>query len=394
MRIGVDACCWSNRRGFGRFTRELLRELVAGDRKNEYLFFVDQATASLSDFPEGIAKLVAQTKAPPTTAASASGRRSLKDLWSLSRQVLKHQVDLFFFPAVYSYFPVLNRSKIIVTLHDVIAELHPDLVFPNKRLQLFWDLKRNLAIRQAHLILTVSQHSKRQLVNFLRLPERRIRSISEAADPVFTACAGKNGDQLETLRKYGLRMNSRFLLYVGGISPHKNLNTLLNAFREVTLAPSFADVRLVLVGDYQDDPFHSSYSALMHQINDTGLKDKVVFTGFVTDQDLAILYGAATAFVLPSFEEGFGLPAIEAMACGAPVVCSDRGSLREIVAEAGLFFNPADVTAMAQALKCVLADDRLRQQMRERGVKRAPLFTWKKAAKDTLAIFEEVAATK
>src|SRR6266508_1305912 len=129
MRIGVDACCWSNRRGFGRFTRELLRAIVANDPNNEYLFFVDRETAVSCELPEDVEKVVAPTTVSPMNAASATGRRSLQDIWCLSRQVLRHDVDLFFFPAVYSYFPILNRAKIIVTLHEVIPERHPELVF-------------------------------------------------------------------------------------------------------------------------------------------------------------------------------------------------------------------------------------------------------------------------
>src|SRR3989338_5248103 len=180
MRIGVDACCWSNKRGFGRFTRELLNAMVSIDQKNEYLFFVDKDTALTNKFPERVKIAVAQTSVAPTKAASASGRRSIRDLWAMSRLVMKHDMDIFFFPAVYSYFPIYTRAKIIVTIHDVIAELYPKLVFPDKRLNLFWRLKQYLANRQAHIILTVSEYSREQIIKYLKIPESRVKAISEA----------------------------------------------------------------------------------------------------------------------------------------------------------------------------------------------------------------------
>ena len=388
MRIGVDACCWSNRRGFGRFTRELLRAMVRSDAANDYVFFVDKSTADECTLPEEVETIVVSTRAAPTDAASAAGRRSLEDVLAFSREVLKHDLQLFFFPAVYSYFPVFNRAKIIVTLHDVIAERHPDLVFPNSRLQFYWNLKRKIALRQADLILTVSENSKRELVTFLGLPERRIRSISEAADPVFTVLP-RNGEMQEMLRRYKIEPSTRFLLYVGGISPHKNLDALIAAFRELSTDPCFADLKLVLVGDYRDDPFLSAYHSLKRQIRSAALEDRVIFTGFVPDQDLALLYNAAALFVLPSLEEGFGLPVIEAMACGAPVVSSDRGSLPEVLGDAGRFFDPQDTGMLTGILKQVLTDDALRTEMRSKGLQRTPQFTWAKAANDTLAVFEE-----
>ncbi len=389
MRIGVEACCWSNRRGFGRFTRELLEALLAVDNKNEYLFFVDQETASSDGIPDQVQTVVAATRQSPTEAASASGRRALGDLWALSREVLKYDLDLFFFPAVYSYFPILNRTKIIVTLHDVIADHHPDLIFPNKKLKLFWKLKQNLAIRQADLILTVSENAKQQIVDYFHLPESRVRVISEAARPVF-AVVPRDEKTVQVLRRYKLEPDERFLLYVGGISPHKNLHALVAAYHQLMQNSRFADVKLVLVGDYKDDSFYSAYPSLKRYVDELGLGEKVIFTGFITDQDLAYLYNVATLLVMPSFEEGFGLPAIEAMSCGTPVVSSNRGSLPEVLGEVGRFFDPYDHQSMVGVLQDVLSDDSQRKKMSEGGLQRAQQFTWNKAAKDALSIFESV----
>ena len=179
--------------------------------------------------------------------------------------------------------------------------------------------------------------------------------------------------------------------HVGGISPHKNLGRLVDAFEALSLNPSVADVRLVLVGDYAGDVFHSDYPRLKEQIESLGLSHRVTLTGFVPDDDLVHLYNAAQLLVFPSLEEGFGLPAVEAMACGTPVVASDRGSLPEIVGEAGLLFDPMDAHAIERALESVLRDDDLRAGMAQRGLARSSLFTWENAARRTIAHPEALA---
>jgi glycosyltransferase involved in cell wall biosynthesis len=391
MRIGVDATCQNNKRGFGRFTNELLEALLEVDTTNEYLFFVDGHTANGHALPARVKTIVANTEFSPMKAASADGRRSLKDLWAMSRQVWRHQVDVFFFPAVYSYFPVFNRTKIVVTIHDVIADHHPELIFPNAKSKFFWKLKQNAAIRQANLIATVSEYSKRQIVEYFKLPESRLRIISEAARPVFKVLPP--GEAMsKTLARYGLQPDEKFLLYVGGISPHKNLSALIEAFERIGTTPEHPDYKLVLVGDYKDDPFFSAYPALKKQTAELGLENRVIFTGFIPDEDLAYLYNAAALLVFPSLEEGFGLPAIEAMACGTPVAASNCGSLPEVLGPAGRFFDPRDRQNMAEVIKQILADDRLRSTMKEKGLIRAQEFLWKKAARETLAIFNELAA--
>jgi len=389
MRIGVDACCWSNKRGFGRFTRELLNAMVSIDQKNEYLFFVDKDTALTNKFPERVKIAVAQTSVAPTKAASASGRRSVKDLWAMSRLVMKHDMDIFFFPAVYSYFPIYTRAKIIVTIHDVIAELYPKLVFPDKRLNLFWRLKQYLANRQAHIILTVSEYSREQIIKYLKIPESRVKAISEAPKEIFTLLP-HNKEMSQALEKYQLENKQRFVLYVGGISPHKNLGTLVEVHAQLIKNQEFCDVKLVLVGDYKDDSFYTNYQILKQQISGLGLEKQIIFTGFIQDQELAYLYNAASLLVFPSLQEGFGLPAIEAMACGTPVAASNAGSLPEIIGEAGSFFNPGNSVEMLDTIRNLLSNNTLREKMRQDGLMRAKQFSWEKAARDTLLIFDEL----
>lgn len=393
MKIGIDASCWGNKRGFGRFTRELLDALVALDDVNEYLFFIDSETKDTDDMPERVRKVTAKTSHSQVEAASADGRRSLRDIWAMTRTVSKHDVDIFFFPAVYSYFPVLNRTRIVLTLHDVIADHHPELIFPNTQSRLLWKLKQNIAIKQADLIATVSEYSKNEISEYFGIPPSRMRIISEAARPVFKVLPKTNGF-VSTLAKYSLDPGHRFLLYVGGISPHKNIATLISAYKQIADADRPDSPKLVLVGDYKDDPFFSAYPSLKKQVGELALDDKVIFTGFIPDEELAYLYNAATLLVFPSLEEGFGLPAMEAMACGTPVAASKTGSLPEVLGPVGRFFDPLNVNEMAAVIGNVLDNEPMRQQMSSYGIERANGFGWKKAAEDTLAIFEELGAAK
>jgi glycosyltransferase involved in cell wall biosynthesis len=307
----------------------------------------------------------------------------------MSREVWKYNLDLFFFPAVYSYYPILNRTKIVVTIHDMIPKLHPRQVFPSKKLRLFWTLKEYLAVRQANLILTVSEHSKQEITRLHRLSESRVATISEGPDVAFRPIQ-LNGQLDLALKGHKLDPSERFLLYVGGISPHKNLKGLVQAYFELTGDPTFSDLKLVLVGNYQNDSFLSDYSSLNELINRLHLEEKVIFTGHIDDNDLVSLYNAASLLAFPSLQEGFGLPAVEAMACGTPVAASNLGSLPEIVGDAGLFFDPLNKDDMLGVLKRILSDDDLRKDMRRKGLERAKQFSWEKAARDLLTIFENL----
>ena len=389
MRIGVDACCWSNKRGYGRFTRELLKALIEVDQKNDYWFFVDEATASLNKFPEKVKVIVAPTRVTPTEAASSSGHRSLRDLWVMTRKVMKHDLDLFFFPTVYSYFPIMNQSKIVMTIHDMIPEQYPDEVFNSRKQRLFWKIKQYLAILQSHVICTVSEHSKQQIIKYCNMPESRIHVISEAPSTIFKVLP-RDKQMEKVLRHYRLDLRERFLLHVGGISPHKNLRALIDVFHSLTINPMFSDVKLILVGDYQSDSFLSNYPALKQQLKQLRLDKKVVFTGFIDDVELAYLYNAATLLVFPSLQEGFGLPAIEAMACGTPVAASAVGSLPEVLGEAGRLFDPHNSAEMLEVIKNILSNDGLRQQMSHLGLIRVKQYDWDKAAKETLTVFNEI----
>jgi glycosyltransferase involved in cell wall biosynthesis len=386
MRIGIDISCWPNRRGFGRFTRELVAALLAKPDGYEYVLLADRQTAERDDLPEGVEVAVADTAVAVSTAASVTGSRSIGDILAMRRMTARQSLDLIYFPAVYSYYPVAGRAPCLVTFHDTIAESLPGEVFPTRRGRLFWNLKSSLAMRRATAIVTVSHASARALAERFRISPSRIGVITEGpAEPYRRRTEPVNP---RALQKHELELGQRFFIYVGGISPHKNLGTLFRAFAQLLGVDAYTDVWLAAVGDYGGDVFHTCYQPLKDLTGELNIRQRVRFTGYVPDDDLVHLLIAAQALVLPSFLEGFGLPAVEAMACGCPVLASDRGSLPEVVGDAGLLFDPRDAGAICQAMKRVLDDGELRSQLSERGLRQSEQFTWQRAAELLRDLFE------
>jgi glycosyltransferase involved in cell wall biosynthesis len=190
-------------------------------------------------------------------------------------------------------------------------------------------------------------------------------------------------------QKYDLP--ERFILYVGTIEPRKNLTALLEAYAALMerlsvcdLRPALSDVRLVIVGKKG-----WLYEGFFRRLHELGLEDRVLFTGYVPDEDLPAIYSAADLFVFPSLYEGFGLPVLEAMACGTPVIASNASSLPEVAGEAGIMIAPHDVRGLAEAMERLLMDKQLRAELRARGLERAKQFTWERAAAMTLEVYQD-----
>jgi glycosyltransferase involved in cell wall biosynthesis len=301
---------------------------------------------------------------------------------AMGRAVARAGVDLMYFPASYSFFPVWGTRRVVVTLHDTLALAHPGLVFPSWCGRVAWTLKEYAAVRWADRVVTVSEAARRDLLAWFGLPPGRVVVVGEGADAAFRPTPeGPDSDAI--LRKYRIVPGARFVLYVGGLSPHKNLLRWIEAFA----AGAPADVGMVLVGDL-GDVFHTHVPELRAAVERHGLGNRVVFTGFVPDAELAYLYGRAYCLVQPSLMEGFGLPPIEAMACGTPVLSSTAGSLPEVVGEAGVYFDPTDVAAMAAALRDLLADPARRAALARLASERAAGYSWAASARALIACFD------
>jgi len=301
-----------------------------------------------------------------------------------------NRLDVFYFPADYTYFPVSTPARVVVTKHDMTDRRVPELLFPTWKSRLFWEAKIRLAIRRSDMIFTVSETSRRDIVEAFHFRPDHVQVVADAVDPSFVP-APAGPERSEVLARYGLREDERFILYVGGISPHKNLETLILAYERWRRSSTAAPVSLVLVGDYTTDVFHSSFDALRTLVATHDISSSVRFPGFVPDADLRHFYSAADTLVLPSFYEGFGLPVLEAMACRTAVIASNAGALPEVIGDAGLLFDPHSPDQLAECLGRVLADESLRADLIEKGGIRARQYTWDSSARVAVAAFEQLA---
>ncbi len=386
MRIGIDGGCLANRRGFGRFAREIIQALSETDSAHEFVVFVDRPSSEQVSVPKSMESVIVDVKVAPSVGASAAGRRSLSDMLAMGRAVARSRLDAVYFPASYSFFPVWNVARVVVTMHDTLALAHPEWVFPGGRGKLAWRVKEQSAAFWADRIVTVSQAARRDLCIWFRLPEGRIHVVTEGPDLAF----GPTGNEVEadtSLTRHGLEPDGNFLLYVGGLSPHKNLVRLISAFHQAGVAER--GTKLMIVGDFSD-VFHTEVPELQEQVQKLNLQDAVLFTGYVADAELAHFYRRAYALVQPSLMEGFGLPAVEAMVSGTPVLTSTAGSLPEIVGEAGAYFNPTDVTQMAKAIRDLVADPAERSRLAGLALLQASQFTWTRAARLLIDCFDEL----
>ena len=392
MRVGVEACTWANRRGYGRFTRELVSAMVTRHPEHRFVLVVDSHTARECSFPAGAETIVVDTVAQPTQAAAADGSRSLQDVWRMSRALAKARFDVVLFPTRYTFVPLLCRTPAVLTIHDATDVKHPRLLFPNWRSRLLWQLKSQLAIRRANRIVTVSNDARRQIAAAFGLSEASIAVVSEGPDAAFRPRPGDAA--VERIReRYRLPRDSKLILYVGGISPHKNLDALLRA-AAIVRRNEPGGWHVVLVGDYKGDSFLGCYQNLAALVRSLAIDEFITFTGFVPDDDLALLYNAATLLALPSKGEGFGLPVVEAMACGLPVIASDRNSLPEVMGGAGLLFDPDSDQAIAECILRLLRDPDLRADLRARGFDRSRAYTWDAGADTMVHVLEDAAAKR
>lgn len=374
--MAVDATCWQNTRGYGRHARDLLSALTRIDTENHYCFLVDSEEV-LELIPPNVESILVRSRRPTALAASSDGRRALSDMLRMSRAFSQPDFDLVLFPTVYSYVPVLSRAHKMVFIHDVIAEKYPELTLPSLPARLFWSIKVRLALRQAGTIITVSDYSKIGIIDVFKVAPHNVRVIGEAPSPIF-----KRLEEPEPIFRLKGRKpeEGRQVVYVGGFGPHKNLTRLLEVFARLTVRLELADLSLILVGEYQSEVFYSVYTELRQQIVALGIEQRVVFTGYLPDEALVVLLNQADVLVLPSLLEGFGLPAVEAAACGCPVVATKSSPLPDLLGEGGIYFNPLNSDELEEALMRVLCSKTLRQKMSHAGLKAAEMLTWDRAA--------------
>lgn len=376
LHVGVDATTWANDRGFGRFTRELLTALAARSSGIRYTLIFDQVPEE--PLPPGLSAISVSTRHSLRESSTGTHSRSPAYLWRMGQAVSRERFDVFFFPAVYSYFPILARVPCVICYHDTTAERFPELLFPTKLNHRLWQAKTFLAKLQTARAMTVSSSSAEDLEQILRIPKERIDVVTEAADPHFRVMEDP-GLATRVRERHAIPAETQLLVFVGGMNRHKNILGLLKAMPRVVAARP--ETHLAIVGSLSGNGFWDNVPELKAFVRDhPPIAQHVHFTDRLEDAELVELLNIATAMVFPSLWEGFGLPAVEAMACGIPVLASNRSSLPEVVGDAGAYFDPEDPDDIARCLIEFVGNPEQRQDLADRASARARQFTWERAS--------------
>ena len=388
MRIGVDAACWANGRGYGRFARELVRAMSALAPDDEFICFADAAAAERFDLQTSNVRLsLVPQRTSPAQAASANGARSVADMLRFTRAVWRERPSVFFSPSIYTYFPLPPNQPAVVTVHDTIAERHPELTLPSARARLFWTMKVRLALAQAKLVLTVSDYSKREINTVLGVPADRIRVATEAPAKAYRPADAREIDAARL--GASLPEGARWFIYVGGFNPHKHVDDVVRAHAAVARAMPDAAPHLLLVGSLDGDVFHGAQPKIRAAIAECGTESLVHWLGFVPDEALRPLLAGAIALVMPSEREGFGLPAVEAAACGTPVIATTESPLPDLLEGGGLFVRPRDVHGLVVAMKSLATDESRRRTLATRARERAASLDWMQGARSAISALHE-----
>lgn len=371
MRIALDATAIPRlMAGAAVYTYELTHALAAVDNENEYVVLArGDLFDDLAASRPGLRVLKVRVRS-----------RTMRLLWEqtvLPLHLRRLRIDVLHSPHHTTPLAPCGCRR-VVTFHDLTFFLLPGRYPPSRRL--YFQTMTRLSALVADAVIVPSEAVRQDVMRVLRLPSRRVFVTPEAAGPAF---APQDADAVEAVRRrYGL--DGPFLLSVGSLEPGKNRERLLQAFAR--LRARGLEYTLAVAG--QRAWRYEGEAPLARRL---GLAEAVRFLGHVPAADLPALYSAADLFVFPSLYEGFGLPALEAMACGTPVVTSSVSALPEVVGDAALQVNPLDIEALAEAMERLLRDDGLRTDLRERGLRRAEEFSWERTARATLSVYGRAA---
>ena len=375
MRIAIDLSpAIHQKAGLGRYARTLAEHLIAQDRANEYVAFAYGRRFATDSLPPAL-------RALPHANILLGARPWRMSVWlahkfgiSLDRALPR--VDLFH--ATEHLLPPLENTKTVFTLHDLIFQFFPEYHLPLNR----WFLVNvmPLFLRRADAIIAVSECTKRDAIRFYNLPPEKITVIYEGINPALRPVKDKT---LINQARSRYAQNQRFILFLGTIEPRKNIIALVDALH---VLQSRGLPHRLLVAGRKGWLFQTTFD----HVKQSGMESAVTFLDFVPDDDLRALFAACDAFVFPSFYEGFGLPPLEAMACGAPVICSSTSSLPEVVGNAAMLVDPRNVGEIADAIERVITRPALGDEMRAKGFSQAARFSWERAARETLEVYANV----
>ncbi len=365
MRVGIDARKAADY-GIGTYIRSLLEHFLHLDGAAEWVLFHRPGDEGLLPRGERI-----------TLVPEPSTPYSLRELWALSAQAKRQRVDLYHAP--HYTLPFRLPCPAVVTIHDLIHLLFKKhLPYPMAGRYARFMIGR--AVRRASRVITVSRSSERDIIS--RFPKAResIRVIPNGVEKVFSP---RPLPEVREWLTHSLDLKGPYLLFVGNPKEHKNLDLLFRAFAR--LQTPYADLSLVIVGG--DDRQQQKLGARARAL---GIDTRTRLFGYLDQETLALLYSAATVFVFPSLYEGFGLPPLEAMACGAPVAASSSSSIPEVLGPAAAYFSPESVDSLVTTLGNLLDDAGLRARLTRSGSERARLFSWEETARQTLDTYRQV----
>jgi glycosyltransferase involved in cell wall biosynthesis len=362
--------------GVGTYIRNVVRTLARLDRESKYFLI-------------GSADKVAECGALPPNfhaVALAGGDDTLKGNLDFRAIVRRLQCDVVHIPHLF-WIPRGLGCPYVLTVHDLLEHMYGSRDASSLRRSLYFYLTRRV-LRKAARVIAVSQFTKNEIEKLLAIPDARIEVVYNAIDERFLRGHATEADRALIAQRY--QVNYPFLLYAGAIRPHKNVVRIIEAFSalksELKKERQYPDLKLIIIGDDL-----SSHPRLRRTVVRGGVQNDVRFLGFVPIEVLRIFYDVAKIFVFPSLYEGFGLPPLEAMAHGTPVVTSNTSSLPEVAGNAALLVNPENVFEIRRGLQRVLLDSALREQMKQRGYEQAQRFSWTTSVSRILEIYREVA---
>ncbi len=365
MRFAVDAhAIGRHLTGNEVYVRSLLRAFAELDRESEFVAYLSEP---------GAEQWIPQRFQVRHVSANPWNRLG----WDLGRRLRNDKPDLVH---VQYTAPLMGRAPIVVTVHDVSFLEHPEYFTWSRRAQLRHTVAQT--VRHAARVLTVSEFSRDAILRSYDIAPHKVRVIPNAANPDFRVIGREKAQRSVRER---LRLDAPFVLTVGDLQPRKNQIGLIAAFAKMLKTHPQIRQHLVLTGKETWFTPKVREAAL-----NSGFADRIHFTGFVADAQLLELYNACDCFVFPSFYEGFGLPILEAMACGRAVACSNTAAMPEVADGAGILFDPHSVEAIERAMSDILLDPELRARKERLGIQRAAGFSWQKSARATLDVYREV----
>jgi glycosyltransferase involved in cell wall biosynthesis len=371
MRVAIDARKLHDF-GIGTYIRNLLRHLARTDQNTEFVLLCGEADLGVA------AQLGPNFRAVLEPSPNYSLREQVHVPWVLRRE----RPNVYHAP--HYVLPAGVRCPSVVTIHDCIHLMFPQYL-PNRVAYAYARAQMWSAARRSNCILTVSEASKRDILHLFNVAPEKIVVVYNAIDSHFSVTPSEEA-VARVRERY--QLDHRFVLYVGNIKPHKNLVRLIEAFDELRRG-ELEDLKLLIIGDQI-----SKLPALRRAVHRHKLHKHVRFLGYLADDQLAILYRLASVFAFPSLYEGFGLPPLEAMASGTPVVTSNVSSLPEVVGGAAVLVDPYDVDAIVDGLRRVLTNPTLAAEMRQKGIARAREFSWERSVAKTWAVYQQIAGSR